>query len=124
MSVLSIINEEMDSIGVPYEYMQWTSAVTDPYWIGEYTEDPVVAEDGSRTSTVILTGTTMGTWLDLERTRAKIENHFHPIYGLSRSTESGVVVVFYDGAFPVPTGEANLKRIQVNLHVKEWRNTQ
>ena len=124
MSVLSIINEELDSIGVPYEFMRWTSAVEYPYWVGEYSEDPITTEDGSKISTVILTGTTntdVGTWLELEQTRAKIEKHFHPICGLSRSTDDGVVVIFYENSFPIPTGEANLKRIQINLRVKEWK---
>ena len=127
MSVLSIISEELDNIGVPYEFMRWTSGVTDEYWVGEYSEDPITTEDGYKASTVILTGTvnTMnGTWLQLEQTRANIENHFHPICGLSRSTDSGVVVIYYGNSFPIPTGEANLKRIQINLQVKEWRNIQ
>jgi hypothetical protein len=125
MSVLSIINEELDSIGVPYEFMRWTSGVTDEYWVGEYSEDPITTEDGYKASTVILTGTINtidGTWLQLERTRAKIEKHFHPVCGLSKATDNGSVVIFYENSFPIPTGEANLKRIQINLQVKEWRD--
>lgn len=124
MSVLSIISEELDSIDVPYEFMRWTSAAQSQYWVGEYSEDSIVAEDGYKTSIVILTGTTNtdeSGWLELEQTRAKIEQHFHPICGLSRSTNDAVVVIYYDNSFPVPTGEANLKRIQINLRVKEWK---
>ena len=121
MSVLGIINEELNSIGVPYEFMEWTDPVQYPYWVGEYSDTPTVTEDGFKESTVILTGTTKGTWLELEQTRAKIEKHFHPICGLSRSTEDGTVVIYYGNSFPVPTGEADLKRIQINLEVKEWK---
>jgi hypothetical protein len=121
MHVLGIINEELNSIGVPYEFMEWTDPVQYPYWVGEYSDTPTVTEDGYKESTVMLTGTTKGTWMDLEQTRAIIEKHFHPICGLRKSTEDGVVVIYYGNSFPVPTGEADLKRIQINLQVKEWK---
>ena len=124
MSVLGVIKTEMDSLGVPYEFMRWTSAVTYPYWVGESSESPTMSEDGSKETTLILTGTTKGSWLELEQTRANLENHFHPIYGLRKSTDDGVVVIFYENSFTVQTGEADLKRIQVNLKIKEWRNIQ
>ena len=124
MSVLGVIKSEMDSLRVPYEFMRWTAAVTYPYWVGESSESPTMSEDGSKETTLILTGTTKGSWLELEQTRAKLENHFHPIYGLRKSTDDGVVVIFYENSFTVQTGEADLKRIQVNLKIKEWRNIQ
>lgn len=121
MSVLEVITNELDSIGVPYEFMEWTDAVQYPYFVGEYSEAPQTSEDGYKESNMILTGTTNGLWLDLERIRAKIERHFPPIYGLRKSTDTGTVVIFYGNSFPVPTGEADLKRIQINLEIKEWK---
>lgn len=121
MSALGIIKTELNSIDVPYEFMEWTDPVQGQYWVGEYSESPPTTEDGYKESTVILTGTTKGSWLELEQTRAKIEKHFHPICGLSQSTEDGVVVIYYGNSFPVPTGEADLKRMQINLQVKEWK---
>ena len=95
-------------------------------------EDPTFVEltfaYGGKEYTVILTGTTCGerggSWLELEEARAKIESHFHPICGLHKSTDDGAVAIFYSNSFPVPTGEADLKRIQINLQCKEWRNIQ
>lgn len=124
MSILKIISDELNSIGVPYEFMRWTSAVQYPYFVGEYSETPTTTEDGYKESTVILTGTTKESWLELERIRAKIENHFHSVCGLRKATDSGTVVIYYGNSFPVPTGEADLKRIQINLEIKEWRNIQ
>lgn len=124
MTVLGIIASELNSIGVPYEFMQWTSAEHDLYFVGEYSETPTVTEDGYKESTLILTGTTNRDWLDLERIRAKIEHHFPCIYGRRLSTDTGAVLIFYGNSFPIDTGEAGLKRIQINLEVKEWRNTQ
>ncbi len=125
MTVLGIIASELDSIGVPYEFMRWTSEqVPDPYWIGEYTETPTVSEDGFEEGTIILTGTTSGSWLDLEKDKKKIKRHFPSIHGLRRSTDTGAVAIFYGNSFPVDTGTANLKRMQINLQVKEWRDDQ
>ena len=124
MSVLGVIARELHSIGVPYEYMRWTSTVQYPYFIGEYSETPTNAEDGYKEGTLMVTGTTIGSWMDLEQYRAKIEHHFPSIHGLRMATDTGAVVIFYGNSFPVDTGEADLKRIQINLEVKEWRNTQ
>ena len=124
MSVLGIITRELHSIGVPYEFMEWTASVVDTYFVGEYSDTPISAEDGYKEGTMMLTGTTVATWMDLERYREKIERHFPSVYGLRMATDTGTVVIFYENSFTVDTGEANLKRIQINLSVKEWRNTQ
>lgn len=124
MSVLGIIAKELHNIGVPYEFMDWTASVVDTYFIGEYSETSTSAEDGYKESTMMVTGTTIGSWMDLEQYREKIERHFPSVYGLRMATDTGTVVIFYENSFPVDTGEANLKRIQINLKVMEWRNTQ
>lgn len=121
MSVLEIINEELNSLSVPYEFMRWTGAVQYPYWVGEYSETPTFTEDGHKQSTVLLTGTTKGSWLELEQTRAEIEKHFPAVCGLRKATADGAVAIYYANSFPVPTGEADLKRMQINLQVEEWK---
>lgn len=121
MSVLGVINDELNSIGVPYEFMQWTDPVQYPYFVGEYSEVPTVTEDGYKEGTMLITGTTKGSWLELEQFRQKIENHFPAIHGLRKSTDDGAVIIYYSNSFPVPTGEADLKRIQINLDIKQWK---
>ena len=120
-TVLGIISTELNRIGVPYEFMEWTDPVQYPYFVGEYQEVPVTAEDGGKESTFLLTGTIKGTWLELEQSRSKVENLFHPICGLRVQTEDGGVAIFYENSFPVPTGEADLKRIQINIRIKQWK---
>ena len=125
MAVLGIIAHEMDSLGIPYEFMRWTSEqVPNRYWIGEYTETPTDSEDGHEEGTILLTGTTSGSWLDLEKDKKKIKRHFANIHGLRVATDMGAVAIFYGNSFPVDTGTADLKRMQINLQVKEWRNDQ
>jgi hypothetical protein len=125
MFVLGAIATELNRIGVPYEFMEWTNPVQYPYFVGEYSEVPPTTEDGSKEATVMLTGTTNtnagGSWLELEQFRSDIEELFHPVYGLRITVEDGAVAIFYENGFPVPTGEADLKRIQINLRIKKWK---
>ena len=119
--ILAVIKEELQNIDVPYEYMRWTSPVNGAYFVGELSELPRVTEDGAIEYTFLLTGTTRGAWLDLEYYRAQIAVHFSALYGLRKATENGSVAIFYENTIPVPTGEDDLKRIQINLTIKEWK---
>ena len=120
--MLGILATELHSIGVPYEFMRWTSDVQYPYFVGEYMENVMVNEDGCKEYDLIITGTTTGSWMELEEIRRKIEDHFPSVFGLRIPTDDGAVVFHYENSFPVDTGEADLKRIQINLGAKEWRN--
>lgn len=120
-TVLGIVNNELKKIGVPYEFMRWTSDVRYPYWIGEFTESPTDTEDGYQDCTFMLTGTIKGSWLELLQQKAKIQDHFPTVGGLRTITDQGVVVIFYSNSFPVDTGDEDLKRIQINLQIKAWK---
>lgn len=121
MDKLQYISNQMDAIGIPYEFYEWTSDIVYPYWVGEISEEPIASEDGFEQSTLILTGTHRGKAIRLEEDKAKIKKHFDPIFGLRGETGSGAIAVFFDRAFYVPTGEADLKRMQINLTIKEWK---
>ena len=121
MDKLKFINEQMDILSVPYELGEWTSKVTHPYFTGEFTEVPTDTEDGYEETEVILTGFHRGKYIALEEHKKRIKQHFDPDYGLRASTDSGTIAVFYNGSFPIQTGEADLKRIQINLLIKEWK---
>lgn len=121
MDKLNFINKQMDLLSVPYEFGEWSSDVRYPYFVGEITEEPSMTEDGAEESTLILTGWNRGNFLVLEEIKKKIKKHFHPICGLRDNTDSGSIAVFYDSAFPVPAGESGLKKIQINLKIKEWK---
>lgn len=121
MEKLKFINEQLKALNIPYEFGEWTSDVQYPYFVGEITEDAPETEDGAETSTFILTGTHKGSYLDLIKIKEKVKKHFDPIYGLRDRTEAGSISIFWDGAFFVPTNVADLKRIQINLRIKEWK---
>ena len=115
MDKLKFINEQMDMIAVPYEFMEWTAPVVYPYGVGETTED------GAEQSTLLLTFFHRGKMIDLLEIKEKIKKHFPPVYGLRGETEGGAIAVFYDGFLPIPSGEADLKKIQINLKINEWK---
>lgn len=124
MDKLKFISDQMDAIAVPYEYGEWSGKVQYPYSVGEMTEDAAETEDGAETSTMLLVvfaRSSSGALLALEQIKEKVKKHFHPIHGLRGETSSGAIAVFYGGALNVPTGEADLKRMEITLNIKEWK---
>lgn len=121
MERLKFINEQMNILGIPYEFGEWTSDVKYPYSVGEYTETDTATEDGKEEPYFILTVFHRGKYIDLEEIKDKIKKHFHPVHGLRAQTDSGSIAVFYGGAFYIPTGEADLKKMQITLNIKEWK---
>lgn len=118
---LKFISERLSAAGVPYCFEEWTKEIQYPYFVGEYTESESMNEDGESDSTFILTGTSRGEWLSLEKEKEKIKSIF-PENGITAVLENkSCIAVFYSSAMPVPTGTDELKRIQINLKVKEWR---
>lgn len=120
--VLSFIDTELSKIGVPYEFLEWTQPVSYPYFVGEYNETEPTNESGELDKMFILTGFCRGkdARLRLEENRQKIEDAF--LEGMTATLNSGsVVAVFYGNAFYVPTGEAELFKIQINLSIKLWK---
>lgn len=121
-AALKFIADTLQSIGINYEFQEWTTdPVPDPYYVGEYTEIAGLEEDGLQESAFMLTGTTRTSWLTLEQTKETIKNAFHPVGGTTTILPNGNgLAVLYSDSFQVPTGDAELKRIQINLNFKEW----
>ena len=121
MEALGFIKEQMNILAVPYEFAEWTSVVKYPYFVGEIVEEPTNTEDRREESTLILTGFTRGKYIELEEIKEKIKKHFDPIYGLRSDIDSGAIAVFFNGSMNISTGEADLKKIQINLQIIEWK---
>lgn len=123
MDKMAFIAEQMSALGVDYNLIEWTSDPVRTYTVGEFTEAPTTTEDGYEESTCLLTTTTRGTWAELYDIVSRLKRHFPASGGLCATTGGGAIAVFFSGSFPVPTGEADLKRIQTNLSIKEWKVT-
>lgn len=121
--VLKLISDAMKSLGIAYGFGEYSgNPVIYPYFVGEYTETESVTEDGLQETTFLLTGFSRGSWLALEEAKENIENYFNKVSGKTVITANGSgVAVFYANSLIVPTGDEELKRIQINLTIKEWK---
>ena len=120
MQAMEYIKGMMASLALPYEYMRWTEdEIPDLYFTGEYSEIPAAyrEENGRHDITVILRGFTRKEWLLLEDAKAKIERSCAKTVILPDGTG---LAVFYDSGMPVPTGDAELKSIKINLTIQVW----
>lgn len=118
---LKFINNELSGLNIPYEFMEWDSALQDPFFVGEYTEIANPNEDGMVESDFIITGTTKNKYLVLEQTKETIRGHFPP-EGLTAILSNGWgIAVMFESCYPIPSVQEGVRRIQINLKVKEWK---
>ena len=118
---LGYIKGLLTDSGLSYAFARWNGDLVFPYWIGEYSETDSIDEDGMVESDFVLTGTTEGTWSELQTEKEKVERLFR-----DRTTilASGMgVSMSFERSLIVPTESDALKRIQINISVKEWRNS-
>lgn len=121
IAALKYVSDLLESLSIPYAFMEWKEKPPeDRYFVGEYIEDTMVTreEDGRQDSTFILRGFTRGDWLLLEQDKETIERNAMKTAILPDGTG---IAVFYDGASVVPTGDAELKSIKINLNIQEWK---
>lgn len=122
IEALQFISDSLKNLGINYEFGEWKSEIVYPYFVGEYQESPSMNEDGMQETTFLLTGFSRESWLQLEAEKEKIENHFNKVGGTTVITASGAAVaVFYANSLIIPTGDDELKKIQINLTIKEWK---
>ena len=70
----------------------------------------------------ILTGFSRRTWQELEQARETIRAYFHPAIGKVITDNGSAMAIFYVGSLgDLPTGDSELKKLQINLTVKDWR---
>lgn len=122
IEVLTFIHEQMERLKIPYEFMAWTDEVKYPYFVGEISEIEPITEDGLEEKKFIITGFTRNNWIELMEIQEKIRKAFPPIGGKTAVLDDGSgIAVFYDTALPIPTGEADLKKIEIYLTIKLWK---
>ena len=126
IEVLMIVQNSMNALGIEYAFGEYAGnaegKVVYPYFVGEYTESEPMTEDGLHEATFMLSGFSRGSWLTLEEAKERIERYFNMSSGKTYITARGTgIAVSYAGSMIVPTGDAELKKIQINLDIKEWK---
>lgn len=117
--VLKLISDRLAAAGINYEFGEWNSDIVYPYFVGEYSEPEPITEDGLQEADFTLNGFSRSSWLVLETAKQTIEQTFSNCT-LILDNGSGVDVS-YGGSLIIPTGDAELKRIQISLKIKEWK---
>lgn len=124
MSITEYMAEEMDALGINYDFEEWKGEPEYPYITGEYQEVESLDEDGEQETQFILNVFARGITAhgDLEEVKKRIKKHFPKIGGrLATIGEDSRVAIFYANTLGnIPTGDADLKKIQINLKIKEW----
>ena len=116
---LKFISDVLTNAGINYEFGQWSGEIVYPYFVGEYTESEPMTEDGLLQSTFMLNGFSRSTWLALEQAKETIEKLFSKSVKVLASGKG--VCIFYAGTLIIPENDPELKRMQINLTIKEWK---
>ncbi len=120
--VLKVIDDAMTQLKLRYEFERYISKIEYPYFTGEYQESPPASENGMQEGTFVLNGFTRGSPMALEEAKEQIEDLFDRTSGYTVTMDSGnVVAVFYSESFVIPEDDEELKRIQINLTIFEWK---
>lgn len=116
--VLSSISEELKKLKINYQFGRWQGKVVYPYFVGEASADEFISENNYQEGTCFINGFTRGAWLDLMSASEQIKKCFADFRTI---TESGSGISITVAAFSVvPCEDAELKRIQITLNIKEW----
>lgn len=120
--ILKIVSNAMSSLGIEYAFATYRKhPIVYPYFVGEFSDVEGYTESGLREGTFILTGFTRDEWMTLENAKESIENYFNKVSGkIVMADDGSAVAIFYANSMVVPTGDPELKRIQINLHTNEW----
>lgn len=126
IEALAMIKEAMSAMGLNYAFMEYKpksgETLPETYFVGEYHELEPANEDGEEDTIFILNGFSRGKWLRLEEAKGKIKRYFPQAEGRKAATGPGTAIaIFYSNSLPIPVEDGELKRMQINLTVKEWK---
>ena len=122
---LAYINRRLTDAGLNYHFGRYdfgAGSPVYPYHVCEYSETDANAEDGGQQTTLTIHSWARGANadLELERDKAKIRALFPPVGGDRAILDGSGVVVTYGRSQYIPTGDAELRRLDTIITVKEW----
>lgn len=121
VSAIKYVSDLMERARVPYAFMEWKDTLPDDLFsVGEIHEisTPTMEESGKQDVQVFLRLYTKKNWLSLEYAKERIIKSIIPTAILSDGTG---IAVSYDSATIVPTGDAELKSMKINLTIQSWK---
>lgn len=120
MNILGLVNSKLEAANVPYEYGEWSSTVTYPYFVGSYAETEYRYEDECTIGQFTIDGWARGSSnkIELFNNREIIKNLFSDLQEIYDDT---LYFIRYGGCQEIPTGEKELSRIQITLYTNFWK---
>ena len=116
--MLEHLNEVLSNI-INYELGVWNENIVFPFWVGEYYENEYSSEDGFTEYSFQLTGTCRNSYEKLLEDRDKIRQLLINYRTILENGNS--IAIYYDGSMMIPSQDAEIKRLQINLTIYEWR---
>ena len=113
IDVLTIMNNEMEKLKIPYTFDTWDTDITLPQFIGEISETPSLDEDGKSEYTFILTGYATN-YTYLLSVAEQLKTRYKPSAIVDR------IVITYNNCITVDNNTDDLKQVQITLTIKEW----
>ena len=113
IKILTLMKNIMDEMNLPYTFDKWDADLVLPHWIGEISEVKNTNEDGKNEYSFLLTG------FDNNYTCLfNVANDFKKRFATGSIIDG--VAIMYDNTLTVPTGDDNLKQVQINFTIKDW----
>lgn len=118
VDILSFISEKLNEIEIPYEFGEWTSTVTYPYFVGSFDETDYRYEDDCTIGTFTLDGWSRESKITLAEATDKIKEAFAD---LQEVVDDACFFIRYGGSMALPSGEADLFHVTITLYTYEWK---
>ena len=133
VDMLGFISDQLDQLGIPYEFGEWTGEISYPYFVGSFNETEHRLEDGYTGGVFTLDGWSRGSKLPiaeileitegavqkrLARARGKLKKAFEDLRAVQEGT--AFFITYWNGLM-IPTGEEDLFRITITLNTNEWK---
>ena len=117
--ILEYIANKLADEEINYAFMRWEKEIIYPYFVGTYNEKEPTEEDQFHEYSFTLAGFTRGSMLELLEAKETIENLFSS--HVATLPNESAVVISYAGSTSIPIDEGELKRIEIELKIQEWR---
>lgn len=111
--LLKVINDELLSLGINYEYGEYKGELKYPYAVGEYSENNYQYETNVTNGEFILVVFQRGNELDLINIKEKVKNRFADF---RKVVNGGTINVSYRNKLFIR--EADLKKMEIYLDTK------
>lgn len=118
VDMLGFISDQLDQLGVPYEFGEWTGEISYPYFVGSFNETEHRLEDGYTGGVFTLDGWSRGSKLPLAEINDKLKKAFEDLRAVQEGT--AFFITYWNGLM-IPTGEEDLFRITITLNTKKLR---